>query len=144
MSRTVPQLLAKTTVRLRRGPYVLGKWPLAMESAVHAGVIRAQRIVSVVMRDDLEVTALVEESALSEMPPARKVEGGWSLLTLDTVMEWQLVGVMAEVSSALAAAGVPLGAFAAFSRDHIIVQAEHLGAARDVLARLCAGVEEAT
>lgn len=143
MNRAVEQLLAGCTVHLRRGPFVLGAWPVAMESAVHAGVIRGQRKLSLVMRDELEVTALVEESALSEMPPPRQLERGWVVFTLGTVMTWDLIGVLATLTTALAEAGVPVGAVSAFSRDHLLVQAPHVETALEVLSRLCAAVDEA-
>ena len=136
------ELLAASTVTLHVGPYVLGSWPLAMESAVHAGVIRSGRRISLVMRDEHEVTALVEERAIGDMPPARRTERGWAVLTLDSPMAWNVVGVLAALTSALAEAGVPLGAVSAFSRDHLLVQQPHLATASAVLGKLCAGVTE--
>lgn len=141
MSAAARELLKRTTVTVDPGPYVLGSWPLAMESAVHAGLIRVGGPVALVLRDRHEVTALVTEDGLPELPPSRKMERGWAVLSLSTVMEWDVVGVLATLTGALAEAGVPLGALSAFSRDHLLVQAPHLDGAVPVLQRLCAGVE---
>lgn len=142
MSRGARDLLQKSTLVLRRGPYLLGSWPLAMQSAVHAGVLRARVSFSLVLTDELEVSALLAESALPLMPAPRRSERGFALLTLDTPMEWNVVGVLAALSEAMAQAGVPLGAFSAYSRDHLIVQHAHLDAALTAARKLVSAVDE--
>lgn len=141
MSPSAGSILSASRLIVRKGPYALGSWDPSRLSAVFAGVLRARCATAMVMRDDLEVTALVDASALAELPPPRRVVGHWALLTLDTIMEWDVVGVLAEITRVLAAAGVPAGAIAAFSRDHLLVQAEHLELALEKLSTVCKAVD---
>ena len=48
-------------------------------------------------------------------------------------MGWEVVGFLARVTGALAAAGVPLGAVCGFSRDHLFVAEAHLERALETL-----------
>lgn len=141
MTPSASSILSASRLVVHKGPYALGSWEPARLSAVFAGVLRARCATCMVMRDDLEVTALVDESALPELPPPRRVEGRWALLTLDTIMAWDVIGVLAEITRALAAAGIPAGAIAAFSRDHLLVQTEHLDDALKSLAKICKSVD---
>lgn len=127
------ELLARTTLLVRRGPYALGSWPRAQDSAVFTGVVRTSDDVCAVMRDDRETTALVRESSLPTLPAPRRVERGFALVTLDLPMEWDVVGVLASLTAALADARIPVGALSAFARDHLLVPASRLEAAVDVL-----------
>jgi hypothetical protein len=58
-----------------------------------------------------------------------RVEGDFRLLTLDVELGWDVVGFLAEVSRILASASVPIGAFSAFSRDHLLIKQEYLPSA---------------
>lgn len=96
------------------------------------------------LRDPFEVTLLVEESDWRAMRYAArdaKVEAGFRLVTLDVELGWDVVGFLAHVTAILAAAGVPVGALSAFSRDHLLIKQEDLGNALRVLgehvAELC-------
>jgi hypothetical protein len=140
MTPSASKLLLATTLVVRKGPFALGAWDLERLSAVFAGVLRARCPMAAVICDDLEVTALVAESALVEFPPPLRVEGTWAILTLDTVMAWDVVGVLAKFTRVLAAAGVPAGALSAYSRDHFLVQAEHLDVAIEKLATVVKAV----
>ena len=141
MTPSASSILSASRLVVRKGPYALGSWEPARLSAVFAGVLRSRCDICMVMRDDIEVTALVDESALAELPPPRRIEGRWALLTIDTIMAWDVIGVLAEITRALAAAGIPAGAIAAFSRDHLLVQAEHLDLALERLAKICKSVD---
>ncbi len=50
----------------------------------------------------------------------------YRLITFDIELAPDLVGFLSKVTGALAAAGIPLLAIAAFSRDHIFVPADDL------------------
>ena len=96
------------------------------------------------LRDPFEVTLLLEESDWRAMRHAARdarVEAGFRLVTLDVELGWDVVGFLAHVSGLLAAAGVPLGALSAFSRDHLLIKQDDLGEALRVLgehvAELC-------
>ena len=96
------------------------------------------------LRDPFEVTLLVEESDWRAMRHAArdaKSEAGFRLVTLGVELGWDVVGFLALVTGILTAAGVPVGALSAFSRDHLLVKQEDLGTALRVLgehvAELC-------
>lgn len=140
MSNDAKELLGRTPLIARRGPFALGAWSVAQASAVASGMLRSRGVVWWLVVDETEVTALVAESALDELPPCRQCEKGWSVITLDLAMDWDVTGVIAAISDALARAGIPLGAVAAYSRDHLLVPAMRLDQALDVLSELCADV----
>lgn len=133
-------LLATTPLVARRGPFALAAWAPAQVSAVCQGLLRCRTAHGLVVLDEREASALLPEHALLDMPPARHVQRGWSLITLDQPMEWNVTGILAAVSTALAQAGIPLGAAAAFSRDHLFVPSERLDDALSALRPLCAEV----
>jgi hypothetical protein len=139
-ARALAELLARTPLTVRRGPYALGAWSRAQASAVGSGLLRSRSDVALHMADDLEVTALLRESALAELPPPRGVQRGFAIITLDTVMGWDLTGVLAAVTAPLASAGIPVAAFTAFSRDHVLVPWERLDEALAALSPLCGPV----
>ena len=96
------------------------------------------------LRDPVEVTLLVEESDWRAMRHAArdaKVEAGFRLVTLGVELGWDVVGFLAHVTRILAEAEVPVGALSAFSRDHLLIKQDDLGAALRVLgehvAELC-------
>src|SRR5262249_5702094 len=134
------ELLARTPLLVRRGPYVLAAWMPAQISAVCQGLLRCRTSHGFVVLDEVEASALLPEHALLEMPPPRHVQRGFALITLGQSMEWNVTGVLAAVSAALAEARVPLGAAAAFSRDHLFVPADRLDDALAALQPLCAEV----
>lgn len=134
---TARELLAQTPLLVRRGPFCLAAWGPAQISAVCQGLLRCRTSHGLVVLDELEASALLPEHALLEMPPPRHVERGFALITLGQTMEWNVTGVLAEVSAVLAEAGVPLGAAAAFSRDHLFVRVDRLDEALAALQPLC-------
>lgn len=140
MSTNVADLLARTTLVVRRGRYALGAWRHAESPAVHAGMARADGELGFVLFDDVELTALVPEDTLDELPNPQHLERDFAALTLDTVMAWDVVGVLAHVTGLLAAAGIPLGAATAYSRDHLLVPGARLEQALEVLGPHFAGV----
>ena len=60
-------------------------------------------------------------------------EDGWRAFRIEGVLDFSLVGILARVSGALAAAGVGLFAVSTFNTDYILVKAENLGRALDAL-----------
>lgn len=51
-------------------------------------------------------------------------------------MSWEVVGFLARVTSALAEAGVPLGAVCGYSRDHLFIHERYLEATTSILDAL--------
>lgn len=96
------------------------------------------------LRDEREVTLLLDETDWQTMRHAARdarVEGGFRLVTLDIELGWNVVGYLARVTEILAAAGIAVGALSAFSRDHLLIKQDQLGAALRILgeyvAELC-------
>ena len=96
------------------------------------------------LRDAHETTLLVEEDdwrAMRHVLRDARSEGGWRLVTLDIELPFNVVGYLARVTEILAAAGIPVAALSAFSRDHLLIKQDDLGAALRVLgehvAELC-------
>lgn len=63
------------------------------------------------------------------VPEAAAVEGGWRLLTVRGPLAFTLTGVIAALSSELAAAGVALFSISTFDTDHVLVRAGELARA---------------
>jgi hypothetical protein len=97
-----------------------------------------------VMRDEFEVTLLLDESDWRVMRHAvrdAKVESGFRIVTLDIELAWNIVGFLAHVTSILAKENISVGAISAFSRDHLLIKQDDIGKALNVLsnhvAELC-------
>ncbi|GAB4523923.1 MAG: hypothetical protein Fur0018_07060 [Anaerolineales bacterium] len=60
---------------------------------------------------------------------AQQVEHGWSLLKVAGPLDFSLVGVLADLSAALAAASVSLFAISTFDTDYLLVKTDSLPAA---------------
>jgi hypothetical protein len=75
--------------------------------------------------DKDEVTLLLPDEAISafdaRLHRAQMSEQNYRLITLDTQLNPDLVGFIARIAEALAAASIPILSFAAYSRDHILV-----------------------
>ncbi|QWF77077.1 ACT domain-containing protein [Amycolatopsis sp. CA-230715] len=59
-------------------------------------------------------------------PETADAEAGWRLLTVRGPLEFTLTGIIAALSSELAAAGVALFSLSTFDTDHILVKADDL------------------
>jgi hypothetical protein len=70
-----------------------------------------------------------------------RIEGDFRLVTLDIELGWNVVGYLARVMAILAEAGISCGVLSSFSRDHLLIKQDKLGAALRVLgphvAELC-------
>lgn len=83
--------------------------------------------------DRYEVTlALAEDVWLREayrLPSAQMSAPQFRLITFQAVFDFDVVGFMARISTALAAANVPIMPFAAYSTDHLLIPAAHFDTA---------------
>ncbi len=62
-----------------------------------------------------------------------KSEPGWACFKVVGPLEFELVGILARISSALAEAGVSIFALSTFDTDYILVKREQVRAAYDAL-----------
>ena len=86
-----------------------------------------------------KVTLVVAEGewrAISHAFPHARVGRHYRAISFDLDLPDDLVGFMAAVSGALAAAGVPLLAVCGASKDHLLVHEQHLEAALGAIAAL--------
>lgn len=89
-----------------------------------------------IFADAYEVTVLLAEDDLCLVRPflgEARVEGGFRLLTFDIVLDFDVVGFLAEVSKILSDAAVPIFGISAFSRDHLLIKQDDLARALAVL-----------
>jgi hypothetical protein len=73
------------------------------------------------------------------LPGHKTLPASYRLITIDVELEPNLVGFMAHISRALAAAGIPLMPLAAFSRDHLLVPSDKFDLTLKVLEKLRSG-----
>jgi hypothetical protein len=66
-------------------------------------------------------------------PEDAEVEAGWRLLTVRGPLAFTLTGIIAALSSELAAAGVALFSLSTFDTDHILVRGDELARAVEAL-----------
>jgi hypothetical protein len=97
-----------------------------------------------ILRDRFEMTLLLDEIDYGTIRHAirdAQVQGGFRMLTFDLVMDFTVVGFLAEVSRILADAGISIVALSAFSRDHVLLSQGDLARALKALgpfvAELC-------
>jgi len=62
-----------------------------------------------------------------------KSEPGWACFKVEGPLEFELVGVLAGISSALAEAGVSIFALSTFDTDYILIKREQVRTAYDAL-----------
>ncbi len=89
-----------------------------------------------IFKDKFETTLLLDETDYATMRHAvrdAKTERNFRLLTFDLVMDFTVVGFLAEVTRILAEAEISIVALSAFSRDHILIKQDDLGKALKVL-----------
>ncbi|MFT7485682.1 MAG: hypothetical protein ACI9F9_001532 [Candidatus Paceibacteria bacterium] len=91
------------------------------------------------VREGGETSLLLEQNRVAELlqrHPAARVERGLVWIRFQAPMGWEVVGFLARVTSALAAAGIPLGAVCGYSRDHLFIHEKHLETSLTVLDEL--------
>ena len=74
--------------------------------------------------------------ATRDVPPnATEREDGWKGLRFQGVLDFSLVGILAEVATVLADNGIPIFAVSTYNTDYIFLKREQYGKALEVLAR---------
>jgi hypothetical protein len=87
---------------------------------------------SSVTYDHMEVSVVLDESRWEELREeftSYRVEGPYTLITFDIVLDLSLVGFLSVVSYVLADEGVSIYALSTYLRDHILVRKEDAGMA---------------
>lgn len=69
-------------------------------------------------------------------------EDSWRLMKIDAVLDFSLIGILADISSLLAARGISIFAVSTFNTDYILVRSADLAAACTTLREGGAEIDE--
>ncbi len=140
MSQTVDGVLRRASLYSDGRHYRILKLP-PIAAALAVGVVAeiAMPFCALIVDKD-EVTLMIPDEARStfssRLRGAIVGERAYRLITLDAALDPDLVGLMARIAAALAAAGIPILTFAAYSRDHVFVSSDDFEAALRALQQL--------
>jgi hypothetical protein len=84
------------------------------------------------IRDKQEITLMVAEDFwqnISARFPGAQARGDWRMIRFDTVLDFSVVGFIAEVSRALAEADISILSVSTYSTDAVLVPAAQFDAA---------------
>jgi hypothetical protein len=84
---------------------------------------------SVTFTED-EISVVCEEAFA---PPDAQIERGWRCLKVLGPLDLEMVGVLASLSAALAAPGIPIFVVSTFETDYVLVRAAILDTAIEAL-----------
>ena len=141
-TNSLSEALAGTTWREETGRFALAGFA---EGPRVEDLALLGRAPSQIVREEEGTTLLVAEDALEaviERHPDARIERDLVWIRFSMAMDWELVGFLAHVTTALAEAGVPVGCVCAFDRDHLFVAETHLGRAARVLDGLFVAQED--
>ena len=116
----------KPTVSLLKGGFTIHRSPPVAE--IPAVALTAPFFA--IMRTDDELSLVLPDSI--EMG-SEQFEPGWACFKVEGPLEFEVVGVLAGISSVLAEAGVPIFALSTFDTDYILVKREQVRAAHEAL-----------
>lgn len=138
MENNILELLKKTRVEILPETYYLislrdEEWRRLLENPE-----LSPRMTSpfMIFKDGREITLLLDSVDYQTCRHAlreAKVEPNFRLLTFDLVMDFNVVGFLAKVSTIFAEANISIVALSAFSRDHILIKQDDLAKALKVL-----------
>ena len=135
-ARTLDEALAGMRFQLEPGRFALLGFAEAPDAEDLAALTEPP---GQLVREADETSLLVRRERLGPLRarhPAARVESDLCWIRFESPMGWEVVGFLARVTSALAAAGVPIGAVCGYSRDHLFVAEAHLPRALEVLRGL--------
>ncbi len=92
----------------------------SVESGVFLSITKTEDELSVVSRS-------------SEVPEGATAETGWRCLKVEGPLPFELTGVLAELSSPLAEAGIPIFVVSTYDTDYLLVKSDDLVKARSAL-----------
>ena len=138
MKNKILELLRKTRVEVSPETYFIVSlrdedWRRLLENPELSPRMSAPFMI---FKDKWEVTLILDEVDYGTCRHAMrdaKVEGSFRLLSFDLVMDFNVVGFLAEISRILAQANISIFAVSAFSRDHLLIKQNDLPNALKVL-----------
>lgn len=140
MTANAQQLLADCKLYSDPHDYVVISLPARAIMAAAGVVAEFGDAFSAVIVDKDEVTLVLLAAAWPDfaerLPDHRVAQNTYRLITFDIQLDMSVVGFMALVSTALAAAGISILPLAAFTRDHLLVKSTQVESALITLRRL--------
>jgi hypothetical protein len=140
MPQTVTEVLQKAIFYTDDQNYSLIKLPPGAIMAAAGVVAEIGEPFCALIIDKDEVTLLIPADGWHDfqhrLPGAIVNPISYRLITLDVLLEPDLVGLLAHISRALAEQHISLLSFGAFSRDHFFVAENQLGLALSTLQSL--------
>ena len=140
MTKTASQVLRKAELYSDGQDYRILQLPPNGITLAAGIVAEAGLPFSALTADKDEVTLILADRVYKEfgarLRRAKISEQVYRLITFGTPLEPDLVGFIARVSTALAAAEIPVLTFASYSRDHIFVPQEAFDQATHTLRAL--------
>lgn len=140
MPQTVEQALQAAQLYTDEIEYRLVHLPSRAIMAAAGVIAEIGEPFAALLVDKDEVTLVIPAEAVEvyerRLREHRLSDATYRLITFDLELEPTLIGFMALIAAALAAAQVPILPFAAFSRDHLLVPATQFEAAWATLKTL--------
>ncbi len=140
MTPDADQTLSQTAICADERDYRLVSLPANAITLAAAILAEAGLPFSALICDKDETTLVLQDAVLPAFRARLRVanisDQRYRLISFSAILEPDLVGFIARISQALAAAEIPVLAFAAFSRDHVFVPADALSKAVAVLQTL--------
>jgi hypothetical protein len=115
-------MMHRLAIDVQPGEYAVAR--LAADAPTPAGLIDHEPNVLIsVTRTPGELSIICPAGLV---PEGTTAEIGWRLLTVRGPLEFTLTGIIAAISSELAAAGVALFSLSTFDTDHVLVKTDDL------------------
>ena len=131
-------VFASTALRLHPAKYMIVSLPV-MEKEKALELFKPLEPFSSITVDTEEVSLILGEEdwvAIRDNFGEYLVEGPYSAITFDIVLDLSLVGFLSVVSAVLADEGVSIYAVSTYLRDHILVKSEEADKTMRVLGEL--------
>ncbi|MEU9689171.1 ACT domain-containing protein [Amycolatopsis japonica] len=114
--------MRRLAIDVRPGEYAVAR--LAPDAPVPANLLDPGEPVLISLTRTPEELSVICPAGLA--PAGATVEDGWRLLSVRGPLAFTLTGIIAALSSELAAAGVALFSMSTFDTDHVLVRATEL------------------
>ena len=119
------------TLSLRPGLFAVCR--LAPDQALPAWLDWSADLASVTRTaDELSIVCPTDQ-----VPDGVTAERDWRAFKVEGPLDFALIGILAELSGALAKAGVSLFALSTYDTDYLLVRSADLAGAADALRRTC-------
>lgn len=126
MTDDIQSIISQSTFSVEEGIYIYAQVKTAPSIDNHF----------LVTKDKDEITVVTKEENLSSLDLIEKNKDSYSLIALNVSIPFYSVGFLATVSSAIAKAGMNILIVSTYSKDYIMVRADKLEEAKEVLLSL--------